>query len=313
MHPELAVRSATTMVARASLATERVVSGSGRAVSRVRVLRSHAPLVLRPTLPKGREPLVHRMTGIARVSLATGAAGPLGGDDFALDIHVGAGSTLVLNEISATLLLPGARGGRSRMRIAVTVDDGATFLWLPEPVIAAHGCDHVHEIDITLASDARLFLREELLLGRHREQPGHLTQHLRVRRAGRSLFQQQLALGPTAKGWRSSAVLGAHKCIGSVLVVDPAWSTRTPDTCVLGRDAALLSLEGPAVLVSALADDTLGLRRQLDCGVSLLGEPWAPNSAAMARFEPYAAEPPDSGAGAPPVPATAWVAGDCLD
>lgn len=267
------------MIARASLATERVVSDNGRVASRVRVLRSHAPLMLRPTLPKGREPLVHGMAGIARVSLATGAAGPLGGDDFTLDIHVGASSTLVLHEISATLLLPGARGGRSHMRITVRVDQGATFLWLPEPVIAARGCDHLHEIDITLAADARLFLREELLLGRHREQPGHLTQHVRVIRAGRSLFQQQLDLGPAAKGWRSSAVLGARKCIGSVLVVDPAWDTLTPCTRVLGHDAALLSLEGPGVLVSALADDTLGLRRQLDHGVTLLGEPWAPATA----------------------------------
>lgn len=308
------------MVARASLATERVVSGAGRATSRVRVLRSHAPLVLRPTLPKGREPLVHRMTGIARVSLVTGAAGPLGGDDFTLDIHVGAGSTLVLNEISATLLLPGAKGGRSRMRIAVRVDEGATFLWLPEPVIAARGCDHLHEIDIALASDARLFLRDELLLGRHREQPGQLTQHLRVRRAGHSLFQQQLVLGPAARGWRSTAVLGARKCIGSVLVVDPEWSTRTPGTRVLGHDTALMALQGPAVLVSALADDTLGLRRRLDHGVTFLGEPWARDLASTERFEPgaaepgaaelhvaepHAAEPPANGAAALCIPATA--------
>ncbi|HET6492724.1 MAG TPA: urease accessory protein UreD [Burkholderiales bacterium] len=291
MPREPTTRSATAMNAHASLATEQVVGGTGGAVSRVRVLRSHAPLVLRPTLPKGREPLVQRMAGVARVSLAMGAAGPLGGDDFALDIHVGAGSTLVLNEISATLLLPGARGGRSRMRIAVTVDEDATFVWLPQPVIAAQGCDHVHEIDITLAADARLFMRDELLLGRHREQPGQLTQHLRVRRAGRSLFRQTLALGGAARGWQSPAVLGSHKCVGSVLVVDPAWNERTPAKRVLGCDAALLSLEGPAVLVSALADDTLTLRRQLEHGVSLLGAPWAPEAAPVASLEPVAADP----------------------
>ncbi len=277
------------MHAHAALATALAVSAAGRAVSRVCVLRSHAPLVLRPTLPQGREPLFQGRTDVARVSLATGAAGPLGGDDFALDIHVGAGSTLVLNEISATLLLPGARAGGSRMRIAIKVDAGATFVWLPEPVIAARGCDHVHDIDIALAADARLFMRDALLLGRHRESPGQLTQRLRVRRAGRSLFQQTLALGPAARHWHSPAVLGAHKCIGNVLVVDPAWNERMPAARILGRDAALLPLAGPAILVSALADDTLALHRQLEHGVAQLGAPWAPASMPTARLDALAA------------------------
>jgi urease accessory protein len=260
------------MTARASLATERVASGAGRAVTRLRILRSQAPLVLRPTLPKGPEPMVQPGAGVARVSLASGAAGPLGGDDLSLDIHVGQGSVLVLNEVSAMLLLPGARGGRSHMRISATVEDDATLVWLPEPVIAAHGCDHVHEITITLGVRARLFMRDELLLGRHRERPGNLTQRLCVRRGGRALFHQRLAVGSRARGWDSPAVLGAHKCIGSVLVVEPEWDEQVPGARVFGACAALLPLQGPAVLVSALANDTLALRRLLDQGAGLLGD-----------------------------------------
>src|SRR3546814_15740169 len=90
------------MIARASLATDCCVDRAGNAVSRVRVLRSHGPLVLRPTKPKDREPLVRQAADAARVSLASGAAGPLGGHDFALNIHVGGGSALLLKELSAT-------------------------------------------------------------------------------------------------------------------------------------------------------------------------------------------------------------------
>jgi urease accessory protein len=285
---EAAARSVLAMSARASLVTERVLTGAGRAVSRILVLRSQAPLVLRPTLPKGAEPMVRPGASVARVSLASGAAGPLGGDDLKLDIHVRKGSVLVLKEVSAMLLLPGARGGCSHMHITVTVENDATFVWLPEPLIAAHGCDHVHHISIALEARARLFMREELLLGRHRERPGNLTQHLCVRRAGRSLFHQRVAVGPRAKGWDSPAVLGGRKCIGSVLVVNPDWGERVPDARAFETCAALLPLAGPAIMVSALADDTLALRGLLDHGTSLLGSLWTPDAAVALTPEPSA-------------------------
>lgn len=271
------------MTARASLAIEQASSadaaGSAGAASRVSVLRSQAPLVLRPTGPKGPEPLVRRDGSVARVSLAAGAAGPVGGDDLLLEVRVGAGSTLLLNEVSATLLLPGPQGGRSRMRIAITVDDGGTLVWIPEPVIAARECDHLHEIDISLGRHSRLLMRDELVLGRHGEQPGRLRQHLRVRRGGRPLFNQRLDLGTGARGWNSPAVLGTRKCVGTVLVVDPDWDSEKPEARVLGPDAALMPLAGPAVTVSALAPDAVNLRRALDTGIQGLPEPWPPAKA----------------------------------
>lgn len=278
MPPDGAARSPGAMRARAKLVTEQVIDRHGHGVSRVSVLRSQAPLVLRPTRPKGVEPGVGHAAGVARVALTSGAAGPLGGDELVLDVHVGAGSTLVLNEISATLLLPGARGGRSHMRITIRVDDDAMLVWLPEPVIAAHDCDHAHDIRVELAPSARLLMRDELLLGRHREMPGDLTQTLRISRAGRALFHQQLRLGPSARGWTSPAVVGANKCIGTVLVVDPAWSEQALEVKRLARDAALLPLQGPAVMISALSGDTLSLRRVLHQGIALLGPRWAPSA-----------------------------------
>jgi urease accessory protein len=270
------------MVARAALAVELARGHAGRMVSQVRVLRSHAPLVLRPTLPKACPMPICRTAGAAHVSLASGAAGPLGGDDFQLDVRVGRGSTLVLSDISATLLLPGARGGQSRMRIAVTVEDDAAFVWLSEPVIAAQGCDHIHDIDVVLAPGARLFMRDELLLGRHKEQPGRLRQRIHVTRGGEPLLVQQLDVGAGVRGWQSPAVLGNRKCVGMALVVDPAWRGRRPDAAVLGNDAALLPLEGPAAMISALAGDMLALGRILDRGMARLGYPWTEDEAASA-------------------------------
>lgn len=252
------------MRAHAAITTE--LTPGGR--TRVSCLRSQAPLMLRLTDPKGPEPWTANAVGPARVCLAAGAAGPIGGDEFALTVDVGAGSTLVLRDIAATLLLPGPHGEQSLLRTTIRIGDGATFVWLPEPVIAARRCSHRTEVRIELETSSRLILREELLLGRHGEPPGAVEQCLRVRIGGRPLLHQQLAVGPGREGWDSAAVTAGRRAVGSLLVVDPAWTDDPPAPALLGDAAATMPLAGPAVLVSAVATDALALRRQLDRGLA---------------------------------------------
>lgn len=256
-----------------------------RARSRVGVLRSQGALVLRPAHPKESEPLTHRRREVARVMLAAGAAGPLGGDDYALDVHVGAGSTLVLTEASAMLVLPGPCGGRSHMRINVHVSEGATFVWLPEPIIAARGCDHEHDVRVRLERGARLVMREETLFGRHREPPGDFRTTLRVTYDDAPLYHQQLCVGPQADGWRGAAVVGENGAVGSIIAVDPAWESGTPATSTFHSSAILAPLPGPGMVVSAVAPDSLQLRRRLSAGLDTLGAPWAPRDAPLPESE----------------------------
>lgn len=270
--PPEPVRHANRMVARAALASE--LAPGGR-TSRVGTLRSDGPLVLRPCHPKGPEPLIHRHPGVARVAMAAGTAGPLGGDSYALDVQVGAGSTLVLLEVSAMLVLPGANGGPSRMEVSVRVEEGATFVWWPEPVIAARRCNHHHDVRIELAASARMILREEIILGRHGEAPGDLASRLRVTRDGAALYDQSLRFGPSADGWNGAAVLGNGGAVGSVVAVDPGWTDRPPTPLPFHRDAALTPLAGPGVAIGAVAADSLALRRLLARGLRELGPPWA--------------------------------------
>ena len=109
------------------------------------------------------------------------------------------------------LILPGAAGDKSRMSIKVTVEEGATFVWWAEPIIAAHRCNHCHDVRIALAADARMILREEMLLGRHGETPGDFTNRLRITRDGAALYDQSLSFGPSADGWDVAAVLDEVK------------------------------------------------------------------------------------------------------
>ncbi|WP_167626618.1 urease accessory protein UreD [Paracoccus luteus] len=260
------------MTARAVLASELAANGRG---SRVRTLRSDGPLVLRPCHPKGPEPLTDRRHDVARVALAAGTAGPLGGDSYALDVQVGAGSTLVLTEISAMLVLPGPREGQSRMSITVRVDDGATFVWWPQPIIAARRCDHRHDVRITLAESARMILREEMLLGRHGEAPGDFSGRLRITRGRAALYDQQLRFGQAWDGWNGAAVLGDAAAVGSIVAVDPCWTDMRPPALPFHKDAALMPLAGPGVAIGAVAPDSLALRHLLTRGLHQLGPPWA--------------------------------------
>lgn len=235
-------------------------------------LASSPPITLRPSIAKEPEPWARHAPDLARVSVAASAAGPVGGDHYRFDIHVGAGSTLVLTEVSATLLLPGPDGTPSRSDFRIQVDAGATFIWLPQPVIAAHRCDHLNDVAVDLVADSRLLIREQLLLGRHHEPSGRLRQRLRIRRDGRPLYAQDLDLGTATA--TSPAVTGGHRAVGSVLIVDPDWRPDTHTPVQLPGDAALLPVAAGTVLISALADDNLALRQQLLAGLAALGPPW---------------------------------------
>lgn len=183
---------------------------------------------------------------------------------------MGPGAALVLRSVAATLVLPGPHGTPSRSETTVRVAASGVFVWLPGPVIATQGCHHYSVTHVTLEPGARLLLREELLLDRYGEEPGAIRQRLRVCLGNRPIHDQEIAVGPSATGWDGPAVTGGRRALGSLLIVDPVWEGDLVDvpTPAAGADTALLSLSGPAVLVSALAGDGLTLRHRLDAGLA---------------------------------------------
>lgn len=267
--------SSTRMSAHAMVSSALRPGADGRPHSYIAHLRSETPLKLFTTLQKEAEPWAAHAQDFVRICLAASAAGPIGGDHLSLDVHVGAGSTLVLTEVSATLLLPGRDGTRSRTDVRATVDSGGTLVWLPEPVIAASGCHHRNDIQVQLAQGARLFMREELILGRHGEGAGQLQQRTFVQRAGRTIYAQDLEIG-TDTG-TSPAVAADNRALGSLLMIDPALAHGTSKVWQLPQQAAIMPLVGGGVLVTALGTDSIEVRRQLNEGLRALGPPWDPH------------------------------------
>ncbi|NAS23093.1 urease accessory protein UreD [Herbidospora sp. NEAU-GS84] len=226
-----------------------------RGLTRIETIRSDPPLTLRQTAP-------------GEVHLVSTGAGPLGGDHLRLDVEVAEGTSLTVRSIASTLVLPGA--GRSLMEIHVYVASGATLVFAPEPTVLAAGCDHRMTTAVTLAADASLFWREEIVFGRHGERPGRCHSRFDATAGGRPLLRQEFVVGdPEADG--SPAVFGTARCVGSTLITTetPAEGPKSePREAEVAEGVAVLPLAGPGTLVSALAADAVELRKRLSWGES---------------------------------------------
>jgi urease accessory protein len=201
----------------------------------------------------GEAPLLPRLTGPGEVHLVGGAAGPLGGDQLFLEVTVCAGARLTVRSVAATVALPGP--GWSRLSVSARVETGGRLEWLPEPLIAAARCSHEMVSTVDLAAGAALVWREELVCGRHGEEPGDARLLTSVRLDGRPLYAGDLAVGPSAPSWSGPAVLGGARVYGSVLYVG------CPPVSAGGTVMRLAEPGG--VLVTALGPDLPEVRGAL--------------------------------------------------
>jgi len=237
------------------------VAGAG-GMTRLPVLASQVPLVLRRT-PEA-------------VYLVGGAAGPIGGDQLTLRISVGPGASLRVRTAAASIALPGPGGLESALRVMIDVAAGARLEYLPEPLVVSAGARHATIIRATVADGGSLIVRDEFLLGRHGETGGACRTELQVSYAGRPLLRQSLEVSGTDQADRGPAVLAGHRAAGTLLQVGPELTERPADLVSPVDDkaaadkpgahppsVAAMPLAGPGILITALADDAVTLRRNL--------------------------------------------------
>jgi urease accessory protein len=231
--------------ARARLTAE--LDGSGRTV--LRELRSMAPLTLFPKRGNGSDAIVH---------LVNSATAPLGGDDLTLDVWVGAGATVRISGVAATVAYPGHRDDPSTSTVRFEVEPGGTLEYLPEPTVVTARSRHQAVLSAELAGDARLRVREVLVLGRAGERPGRLTTSQHVVRDGVPLLRQTLELGdPTLNA--SAAYLSGHR----VLATEFLALGEDPPEAAGGDRWSLTPLAAGGCLATALADDAVTAEHNL--------------------------------------------------
>ncbi|MDT0611030.1 urease accessory protein UreD [Streptomyces lancefieldiae] len=249
-------------------ATARIRAAHNGRTTTVPLLHHDGPFHLRRLRARGER---------ARVRVLGAMSAPLGGDRLALDITAGTGAQLEVTTAAATIALRGSTTDPATYHVRIGVGEHASLQWLPEPLISTRGSTLHQTFDVDLAATSHLLMREEQLLGRSGEPPGHLTTRLTVRRDGRALLDQHTAYGDPAPAWDGPAVLGSHRATGQLLLVDPGLESHQ-EPRVIGDDpaegqAVLTPLaDAPALAVTAVAPTPALLRHLLDTALAYVHE-----------------------------------------
>lgn len=196
-------------------------------------------------------PVSLRPTGPGRVHLVQAAGGPLGGDELALDLTVAAHAELAVRSAAATVVQPGPHGDPAYWTVRATVHGGLS--WWPEPTVICAGADHRSRLSVDLADDARLVLREQVVLGRVGEVGGRYRGRVTVRVGDAPLLDTETVLDGADRALSGPAGSAGFRVFGSVLVAGP--DLRKPDETAHhepGVRGAVLPLDGPGYLVMAL-------------------------------------------------------------
>lgn len=208
------------------------------------------PRVRSETSGDPRRPALRPMTiasgnGFAKVCLVPDGALLLAGDTIQLDVTVGPGVRLDLIEPGGTVAYD-MRGGQAAWDVRLHLAHGATLVWAGEPFVVSSGARVWRSTEVRLGKGARLAARETMVLGRHQERPGSLTQSWTATNAdGHELLVEHLDLDETA---HRPGVLGGNRVLGSVVALGfdlPA------EVCPQGR----MDLEEGGTLWRRLAAD----------------------------------------------------------
>ena len=151
------------------------------------------------------------------------AGGIAGGDDFDIEIGVGAGARLSVTTAAAEKIYR-SLGADATIGIKLKLAAGAELAWLPRETILFNASRVKRLIDVNLALDARLIFSEAIVFGRsgmgEAVEHGRLFDRWRIRRGGRLVHAEALQLdGAIAKRLAQPAVGKGAVAMGTLLLV----------------------------------------------------------------------------------------------
>ena len=229
---------------------------------RVRVDSSGGPLAVRALSVDASS---------ARVAFVATQALLLAGDHVGIDVQVGAGITLQIQDIAGTVAFD-AGGIGSSWSIRASVAEAGTLIWWGEPLVVASGANVRRSTDLTLADGARALIRETLVLGRFGEVGGALSNRTRVIHGGQPLLVEDLDLTQVAARSRPG-VLGSARVVDSALLL----GTRAPADPLIPVGQRF-DLAGPGTLARVLRGELAG--SPVQAWVSAWAGPLTPGGAA---------------------------------
>jgi len=146
-----------------------------------------------------------------RVALVPEQAVLLADDRVEVRVRVGAGRSLEIVEPGGTVAYA-MRGSSAGWDVTVEVEEGGSLVWDGQPFVVAEGADVRRRLSVELGADARVVVRETLVLGRAGEDPGRLVSRTEVRREGLPVLVEEL---DAAVGLGRHRVVDQTLCLGA--------------------------------------------------------------------------------------------------
>lgn len=183
--------------------------------------------------------LITRDTASATVALAAAQMLLLDGDAVRLEIEVGDGCTLELEDIGGTVAYPGS----SSWEVRALIGAGGRLLWRGLPFVVTGDGRALRRTELVLGPDAAVLLRETLVLGRHGEVGGAIDSRMVATGAQGPILVEQLEADGRAPG---AGVLGPYRVLDSVIAI----GFRPP------ASPGILALEQPGAIARYLGAET---------------------------------------------------------
>lgn len=188
--------------------------------------------------------LIDRDASSARVALAAAQMLLLVGDVVRIEIDVGVGCTLEIEDIGGTVAYPGTSSWQVRARVGA----GGRLLWRGLPFVVTDEAQAHRRTELVLEPDAAVLLRETLVLGRHGELGGAISSETIATEDAGPVLVERLEADAAQPG---PGVLGAHRVVDSVIAIGYRPPTNTGDL-VLEHPGAIARYLGQAAHASPL-------------------------------------------------------------
>ncbi len=216
-----------------------IEAGFVRVGARTEVVGPHETGGYRLRLPRSRG-------ACCEAVIVNTGGGMAGGDRAGFTFRAERGAAVTLTTTAAEKVYRGAEAGGASAETAVDVTlalgAGAALDWLPQETILFDGARLTRRLSAEMEPDAALLMAEILVFGRlgmgERVASGALRDRWRVRRGGRLVFAEELALDGDVAGLLDRPALGggARACATVLLVSPKAEGLVEPARAALAGD-----------------------------------------------------------------------------
>jgi urease accessory protein len=182
--------------------------------------------------------LVERGPRSALVAVAAAQMLLLDGDDLVIEVDVGAGCTLEVEDVGGTVAYPGA----SSWRLVARVGRGGRLIWRGLPFVVASGARALRVTEISLEHGAAVLMRDTVVLGRHGENGGEIRSEMGIQQEDQPVLVERLEADAAAP---QAGVLGVHRVLDAVV----AAGVRPPP------GEGILTLETPGAIARYLGEE----------------------------------------------------------